>query len=164
MLVMQLGSMPPELTKKSIDLFTSKALPHLREVGSQINTRLLEAERLSQTLVIQPSLVERVQQPVLAGKQRVPALPLCNPRVLALLQAVCHFTHPPNGFRHRDLRCARQKPRSTAQPWIFVDGASTGSVGLLERVFEIPREHREASLDINAAVDRDRLVERIPDQ
>jgi hypothetical protein len=32
MLVMQLGSMPPELTKKSIDLFTSKVLPQLRGV------------------------------------------------------------------------------------------------------------------------------------
>jgi hypothetical protein len=32
MLVMQLGSMPPELTKKSIDLFTGKVLPHLRGV------------------------------------------------------------------------------------------------------------------------------------
>jgi hypothetical protein len=29
---------------------------------------------------------------------------LGNPRVLALLQAVCHFAHVPNGFRHRDLR------------------------------------------------------------
>ena len=56
-------------------------------LGSQINTRLLEAERLSQTLIVQPSLVERVQQPVLAGKQRVPALRLGDPRVLALLHA-----------------------------------------------------------------------------
>jgi len=34
MLVMQLGSMPPELTKKSIDLFATKVLPHLRGVWS----------------------------------------------------------------------------------------------------------------------------------
>jgi len=32
MLVMQMGSMPPELTKKSIDIFTSKVLPQLRGV------------------------------------------------------------------------------------------------------------------------------------
>lgn len=79
-------------------------LPHLREVGSQINLRFLEAERLSQTLLVQPGLLERIQQPVLAGKQHVPALRLGDPRVLALLQALCHFAHLPNGFRHRDLR------------------------------------------------------------
>jgi hypothetical protein len=32
MLVMQLGSMPPELTRQNIDIFTSKVLPHLRGV------------------------------------------------------------------------------------------------------------------------------------
>ena len=32
MLVMQLGSMPPELTKQNIDIFTSKVLPHLRGI------------------------------------------------------------------------------------------------------------------------------------
>jgi len=32
MLVMQLGSMPPELTKQNIDIFTRKVLPHLRGV------------------------------------------------------------------------------------------------------------------------------------
>jgi len=79
-------------------------LPHLREVGQQINMRLLEAEHLSQTLIVQPALLERAQQPALAGKQRVPALRLGDSRVLALLQALCHFTHLPNGFRHRDLR------------------------------------------------------------
>jgi hypothetical protein len=72
-------------------------LPHLRDVGRQMNMRLLEAERLSQTLIVPPALVERVQQPVLSSKQRVPALRLANQRVLALLQAVCHFAHVPNG-------------------------------------------------------------------
>ena len=38
------------------------------------------------------------------SKQRVPALRLGDARVLALLQAVCHSAHLPNGFRHRDLR------------------------------------------------------------
>jgi hypothetical protein len=78
-------------------------LPHLREVGRQINTRLLEAEQLSQAWLVPAPLVERVQRPV-AGPHRVPALRLGDPRVLALLQALCSFGHLPQGFRHRELR------------------------------------------------------------
>jgi hypothetical protein len=80
-----------------------ETLPHLREVGSQINARLLEVEHLSQTLALPVPLVNRVQQPVV-GPQRTPGLRLSDPRVLALLQALCSFGHVPQGFRHRELR------------------------------------------------------------
>jgi hypothetical protein len=41
---------------------------------------------------------------VRTGKQRVPALRPGDPRVVALLQAICPFTDVSNGFRYRDLR------------------------------------------------------------
>jgi len=80
-------------------------LPHLREVGQQINARLLETERLSLTQAAPAaSLIERVQRPIGTGPRRIPALRLGDARVLALLQALCQLAPRPNGFRHRDLR------------------------------------------------------------
>lgn len=82
-----------------------ETLPHLREVGHQINARLLETERLSLTTAAPTAaLVDRVQQPVGTGARRVPALRLGDARVLALLQALCQVAPRPNGFRHRELR------------------------------------------------------------
>jgi len=78
-------------------------LPHLREVGRQINARVLEVEQLSEALVVPPPVVERVHQPIV-GARRVAALWLGDARVLALLQALCSFAHLPHGFRHRELR------------------------------------------------------------
>jgi DNA-binding transcriptional ArsR family regulator len=80
-----------------------ETLPHLRAVGCQINTRLLAAEQLSQAWLVPAPLVARVQRPGVSPR-RVPALRLGDPRVLALLQALCSFGHLPQGFRHRELR------------------------------------------------------------
>jgi hypothetical protein len=80
-------------------------LPHLREVGQQINTRLLQAERLSVSPTVpERPLIERVQQPIGRGPRRAPALRLGDARVLALLQALCQVAPRPDGFRHRQLR------------------------------------------------------------
>ena len=38
------------------------------------------------------------------ARMRVSALRFADPRVLAVLQALCGFAHLPAGFRHRDLR------------------------------------------------------------
>ncbi|HYY89967.1 MAG TPA: hypothetical protein VFA49_14315 [Chloroflexota bacterium] len=89
------------------DVQPTKALAtlrHLREVGQQINARLLETERLAATAVPEPSLVDRIQQPRLVHGQRIAALRLSDQRVLALLQALCQVAARPEGFRHRDLR------------------------------------------------------------
>ncbi len=79
-------------------------LPNLREVGRKINQRLLDTERLSHSFAVSTPLVDRVQQPIGAGSRRVAGLRLSDPRVLALLQALCSFSHLPLGFRNRDLR------------------------------------------------------------
>jgi hypothetical protein len=79
-------------------------LPNLREVGRRINQRLLDTERLSHSFAVSTPLVDRIQRPIGTGSRRVAGLRLSDPRVLALLQALCSFSHLPLGFRNRDLR------------------------------------------------------------
>jgi hypothetical protein len=79
-------------------------LPHLREVGRQINQQLLAVERVSHACALGEPTFARLQQPSRTGDQRIPALRFGDPRVLALLQALCRFGHLPQGFRNRDLR------------------------------------------------------------
>ena len=81
-----------------------ETLPHLREVGRRINQRLLDTERLSHSFAVSTPLVDRIQRPLGTGSRRVAGLRLSDPRVLALLQALCSFSHLPLGFRNRDLR------------------------------------------------------------
>jgi hypothetical protein len=79
-------------------------LPNLREVGGKINQRLLDAERVSHSFAVSTPMVDRIQQPIGTGSRRVPGLRLSDPRVQALFQALCSFSHLPLGFRNRDLR------------------------------------------------------------
>ncbi len=81
-----------------------ETLPHLREVGRRINQRLLDTERLSHSFAVSTPLVDRIQRPLGTGSRRVAGLRLSAPRVLALLQALCSFSHLPLGFRNRELR------------------------------------------------------------
>lgn len=80
-----------------------ETLPHLRLVGQQINARLLETEHLGAVDVPEPSLIDRMQQPLITGRRRVAALRLSDQRVLALLQALCQVAPRPDGFRRRRL-------------------------------------------------------------
>jgi hypothetical protein len=89
------------------DFLPTKAvstLGQLRSIGTQINDRLLETERLHHACSLAPSRFERLQQPIVQGHRRVSALRFGDPRVHALLQAISHFTLLPEGFQNRDLR------------------------------------------------------------
>jgi hypothetical protein len=79
-------------------------LPHLRDLGHQVNRKLLEVERLSQQCVLTQDALDRLQSPTMEAGQRVSALRFGDPRVMALLQAITGFTHLPGGFRNRTLR------------------------------------------------------------
>jgi len=79
-------------------------LPFLRELGHQVNRRLLEVERVSHHCVLTQDALDRLQCPTLEDGQRASALRFGDPRVMALLQAIAGFTHLPRGFRNRDLR------------------------------------------------------------
>jgi hypothetical protein len=85
---------------KSLD-----TLPHLRAIGRQINTKLLDIERVADGAIPAPSFFERLQLPTLSPTgQRVSALRFGDPRTHALFGALCQFSHLPNGFRNRDVR------------------------------------------------------------
>jgi hypothetical protein len=75
------------------------ALCHLRTIGEQINTRLLEAEQLNHACRLSPSHFERLQQPIPLGTRRVSALRFDDPRVHALRQAISHFGHVPGASK-----------------------------------------------------------------
>jgi hypothetical protein len=89
------------------DFYVNKGvdnLPHLRELGHQVNRKLLEVERVSHQCVLTQDALDRLQCPTVEAGQRVSALRFGDPRVMALLQAIAGFTHLPRGFHNRDLR------------------------------------------------------------
>jgi hypothetical protein len=116
-------------------------LTHLRDLGQQVNRKLLEVERLSHQCVLTQDALDRLQQPTVEAGQRVSALRFGDPRVMALLQAVTAFTHLPRGFRNRDLRPPVEallgRPYSTAQ--MTYDLRRLRLKGLIHR---IPKTHR----------------------
>jgi hypothetical protein len=79
-------------------------LEHLRDIGDQVNRKVLETERMSQHCVLSEETLERLQAPTTHASQRASALRFGDSRVMALLNALCHFFHLPMGFRNRDLR------------------------------------------------------------
>jgi hypothetical protein len=89
------------------DFYVRKAvdnLSHLRDLGDGVNRKLLEVERLSHHCVLTQDALDRLQQPSVESGQHVSALRFADPRVMAVLQALCAFTHLPRGFRNRELR------------------------------------------------------------
>jgi hypothetical protein len=127
-----------------MDFYVRKAvdnLDHLRDLGEQVNRKLLEVERLSHHCVLTQGALDRLQHPTVADGQRVSALRFGDPRVMALFQAISGFTHLPRGFRNRDLRphveALLGRPYSTAQ--MTYDLRRLRLKGLIHR---IPKTHR----------------------
>ena len=89
------------------DFYVAKAVrtcSHLRDLGNQVNRKLLEVERVSHHCVLTQDALDRLQRPTVEAGQRTSALRFGDPRVMALFQALSGFTHLPRGFRNRDLR------------------------------------------------------------
>jgi hypothetical protein len=116
-------------------------LSHLRDLGQQVNRKLLEVERLSHHCVLTQDALDRLQQPTVEVGQRVSALRFGDPRVMALLQAIIGFAHLPRGFRNRDLRSQVEalwgRPYSAAQ--MTYDLRRLRLKGLIHR---LPNTHR----------------------
>jgi hypothetical protein len=126
------------------DFYVAKAvdnLPFLRDLGQQVNRKLLEVERLSHHCVLTQDALDRLQRPTLEGTQRVSALRFGDPRVMALLQAITGFTHLPRGFHNRDVRphveALLGRPYSSAH--MTYDLRRLRLKGLIHR---IPKTHR----------------------
>jgi hypothetical protein len=78
---------------------------HLREIGDNINRRLLEVERMSQSCALSQDALNRLHRPLLlADGQRVSALRFADPRIMAVLHALTSFALVAEGFRNRNLR------------------------------------------------------------
>src|SRR5262249_4101342 len=126
------------------DLWVRKGLanlPHLCDLGQQVNRKLLEVERVSHHCVLTQDALDRLQHPTVEAGQRVSALRFGDPRVMALLQALAGLTHLPHGFRNRDLRphveALLGHPYTSAQ--MTYDLRRLWLKGLLHR---IPNTHR----------------------
>jgi len=80
-------------------------LPYLKQLGRQINRRLLEIERVSHNCGLSAESIQRVVQPTVNNDgQRAPGLKFGDPRVMALMVGLCLFGCAINGFRSRELR------------------------------------------------------------
>jgi hypothetical protein len=121
-----------------------ETLPQLRATGARINEQVLTVERVSHACSLSQDALAQLQTPRQQDGQRMPALRFGDPRVQALLQALCRFAHLPAGFRNRDLRphVAALLGRDLTT---YSRGAMTYDLrrlrlhGLIERV---PRTHR----------------------
>lgn len=89
------------------DLRVLRRLEHLPELAAKardINRRLLDTERVGQGCVLESPAFERVSEPTLTQDgSRAPALRFGDPRVMALLGALC-TTLTALGFTNRSLR------------------------------------------------------------
>jgi hypothetical protein len=90
------------------DLRCHRRLPHLDELQARaraVNRRLLDTERVGQGCVLASPAFERVALPTRgADGSRIPALRFGDPRVMALLGALCITLNTVVGFTHRSLR------------------------------------------------------------
>jgi hypothetical protein len=123
------------------DLRCHRRLQHLDELQAKardVNLRLLDTERVGQGCVLASPAFERVAQPTLTEDgRRSPALRFGDPRVMALLGALCVGLNA-LGFTHRSLRAQVSRLLGTAYTLnqMSYDLARLRLNGLIER-----REH-----------------------
>ena len=122
-------------------------LPALRQVGFTANRRLLGVQRISHDPAEGTAALAAVSGPVItATGTRIAGMRITDPRVQALLAAICAFKLLPNGFTNRDLR-HQLAPLLGRRPGDMTSGQVTYELrrlrahGLIER---IPRTHRYA--------------------
>jgi hypothetical protein len=78
---------------------------HLRTLGQRTNTRLLELEQVAHDCALVEADVQDLTRPSRTPSgQPAPGLKLGEPRVTALLQALCLFALTPDGITNRRLR------------------------------------------------------------
>jgi hypothetical protein len=80
-------------------------LRYLRTLGDHINRRVLETERLAHDCGLAPAQLADLVQPTRTPTgQPAPALKFGQPRVTALLNALCHFLWTADGLTNAQLR------------------------------------------------------------
>jgi len=89
------------------DLGVARRLAHLDEIfarGRDVNRRMVETFRVGQGCVLASPAFERVARPTVEVGRRAPALRFGDPRVMALVGALCASVHAVGGFTNRSLR------------------------------------------------------------
>jgi hypothetical protein len=89
------------------DLGVARRLEHLREIfvkARDVNRRMVDAFRVGQGCVLASPAFERVARPTVEDGRRAPALRFGDPRVMALVGALCACLHVVAGFTNRSLR------------------------------------------------------------
>ena len=85
----------------------ARRLEHLPEIfvkARDVNRRMVDAFRVGQGCVLASPAFERVARPTLEEGRRAPALRFGDPRVMALVGALCSGLHVVAGFTNRSLR------------------------------------------------------------
>jgi len=116
----------------------------LRQLGRDINRRLLEHERVSHDCALSSEAFRDVILPSQHDGQRAPALRYGDPRAMALFAALCAFIHVMAGFANRDLRGRLAKllgldPKGYPRGRMTYDLRRLRLKGLIQRV---PGTHR----------------------
>ncbi len=89
------------------DLGVLRRLEHLDEIfarGRDVNRRMVENLRVGQGCVLASPAFERVARPSVEDGRRAPALRFGDPRVMALVGALCASVLAVGGFTNRSLR------------------------------------------------------------
>jgi len=89
------------------DLGIARRLEHLDELSVKardVNRRMVDTFRVGQGCVLASPAFERVARPTLVDGRRAPALRFGDPRVMALVGALCANVHAVGGFTNRSLR------------------------------------------------------------
>ena len=89
------------------DLGVARRLEHLDELfarGRDVNRRMVDTFRVGQGCVLASPAFERVARPIVEDGRRAPALRFGDPRVMALVGALCASLHVVAGFTNRSLR------------------------------------------------------------
>jgi hypothetical protein len=120
-------------------------LPALRQIGFSANRRLLDVQRLSHAPADGHAALAAITAPTVTDTgQRVAGMRFTDPRVQALLSALCMFRLLPYGFTNRDLRehlaplLGRRLETISTGPTTY-DLRRLRHHGLIER---IPHSHR----------------------
>jgi hypothetical protein len=89
------------------DLGVRRRIEHLDELfarGRDVNRRMVDTFRVGQGCVLASPAFERVARPTVQDGRRAPALRFGDPRVMALVGALCACVHAVGGFTNRSLR------------------------------------------------------------
>jgi hypothetical protein len=132
-----------ELTiNNTYDFGIPRGLPSLkclRDLGKRANRRLIDAQCASFQCSLTPTTFQEVVLPSNdTDGQKIPGLRFGDPRVMALMSALCGFFHLPGGFRNGVLR--QRVAQLLERPDVYSPGRMTYDLrrlllnGLVRRV------------------------------